>query len=290
MTKNVLVTGCAGFIGRHLVRHLLDAGHQVVGVDNFATGTREPQDPRLKFIEADIADPNCILPEEKLDAVFHVAALARIPLSFEQPAKIMRNNFNSTLWALELCRQTGAKMVYSSSSSVYGDQDTYPVREDMTPRPANPYAASKLFGEQLCQNYLVSFGVPFTALRYFNVIGTGMSTKSGYATVLPIWLEQRGRGEALTITGDGSQLRDFTSVDDVARANILAMERGQGIYNIGSDNPRAVIDVAKMISDKHVFIEARREAKTTHADRSKAKAELNWEPTQSLEDVMKQIL
>lgn len=288
--SRILVTGCAGFIGRHLVRHLLDAGHRVVGVDNFVTGTREPQDPRLEFIKANIADLNFALPEQKFDVIFHVAAIARIPLSFEQPARILHNNFNSTLWALELCRKTGAKMVYSSSSSVYGDQDSYPVREDMIPRPANPYAASKLFGEQLCQNYFVSFGVPFVALRYFNVIGTGMSTKSGYATVLPIWLEQHRRGEPLTITGDGSQLRDFTSVDDVARANILAMERGQGVYNIGSDNPRAVIDVAKMISDKYVFIEARREAKTTHADRTRAKTELGWQPTQTLEDVMAQIL
>ncbi|MBU1705936.1 NAD-dependent epimerase/dehydratase family protein [Patescibacteria group bacterium] len=285
-----LVTGCAGFIGRHLAKRLLDDGYRVIGVDNFVTGSHDPQDPRLEFIEADISDLSYKLPDETLDFVFHTAAIPRIPVSFERPVEILTNNFNSTLWALELCRRTQAKMIFSSSSSIYGNQDTYPVREDMEPHPGSPYAVSKLISEKLCENYQEAFGVSFVALRYFNVIGTGMTTKNGYATVLPIWLEQKQRGEALTITGDGSQLRDFTSVDDTVEANILAMTKGQGVYNIGANNPRSVLEVAKMISDDLVFIESRREAKNTHADHAKAKAELGWQPTQTLEDVMKEIL
>lgn len=288
--KKVLVTGCAGFIGRHLCERLVRDGQTVVGVDNFATSERSSVPQGIEFIEGDLSDYGFAFPDGTFSHVFHLAAIPRIPISFEQPVRFLRNNVNSTISVLEFCRERQAKMIFSSSSSVYGDQDRYPVTEDMTPHPGSPYAVSKLIGEELCANYRAAFAVPSVVLRYFNVIGTGMTTKNGYATVLPIWLEQRDRGEPLTITGDGSQERDFTAVDDVVEANVLAMDRGEGIFNIGSCRPRKVIDVARMISGNIVHIESRKEAKVTHADNTKAKTVLNWEPKRTLEDVMKEIV
>ena len=285
----VLITGCAGFIGSHLSKKLLKDGHEVWGVDNFATSSKFRLIDGVNFVEGDISDLEFKISTDGFEFVFHTAAIPRIPVSFEHPVKTLRNNFDSTLWALELCRQQGAKMIYSASSSVYGDQDVYPVKEDMEPRPASPYAYSKLAGEHLCENYKISFGVPYVALRYFNVIGTGM-TEGGYATVLPIWLGQLAENKPLTITGDGLQERDFTAVEDVVQANILCMEKGEGVFNIGSDRPRKIIDVAKMLSEDVVYIEARREPKVTHADNSKAKEQLGWQTTRNLEDVLKELL
>jgi UDP-glucose 4-epimerase len=144
--KKVLVIGCAGFIGSHLARCLMGDGHEVWGVDNFVSGQRNRVIDGLNFVEGDISERNFKLPTEDFHAVFHVAAIPCVQISIDHPEKVLRNNIDSTIWALELCRRSGAKMIYSSSSSIYGEQDYYPVREDAKPNPQSPYALSKLMG------------------------------------------------------------------------------------------------------------------------------------------------
>jgi UDP-glucose 4-epimerase len=297
----VLITGIAGFIGSNLAKALLAEGHEVVGIDNFVTGRPE----NINDIKGDIelhefdlakrgfatsfAGEDVTKDIERCDVVFHCCAIPRVPISFEEPAKIMNNNVSSLLWALEACRKWQARMVYSSSSSVYGEGHVHPLREEYDRRPQSPYAVSKSIGEDLCKNYEEAFNVKYVALRYFNVYGPGM-TPGGYATAIKIWLEQLRKNEPLTITGDGEQERDFTHVEDVVKANMKAMIQGSGVYNIGRGRPLKINYVANLISKNHVHIDPRIEPKKTHALTRKAKMELQWEPKIDIEDAIPKLL
>lgn len=298
-----IVTGCAGFIGSHLTRELLNAGHDVIGIDNLSTGDKARVDEIKKkeyreaftFCEMSVEEfqkANLIL---EIDGIFHLAAIPRVPVSFEKPQATLSNNYESTLSALEIARKAKCPVVYSSSSSVYGTQDTFPLMEDMHVRTESPYALSKYLGELLCQQYFQNFDVRYVALRYFNVYGEGM-TKGGYATAISTFLEQKKAGKKLTVTGDGKQKRDFTHVSDVVSANILAMEELIGnctppfVLNIGAGRPVRIKDVAKMIGGEIEYIPARKEPNKTHADNTLARNVLGWRPKMNFKKGLKQLI
>ncbi len=300
-TKRILVTGCLGFIGHNFVKAALKRGYAVVGVDNLSTGDRERLKelvhPEFVFIQADV---NSLQPLGPIDLVFHFAAIPRVPVSFDDPRRSLINNIDSTVEALEIARLNKCPIVYSSSSSIYGDQEVTPLFEDMTPHPQSPYAISKLIGEQLCEHYYKIFDVKYVALRYFNVYGPGM-TRGGYATAISTFLDQVSNGQPLTLVGDGSQSRDFTHVDDVIQANMLAGEFLSGnhigiyqslphIFNIGAGQPRSILSVAKMIGDNIEHLEPRREPRRTHADNRLAGRVLNWHPQKNFETELNKLI
>jgi|TARA_Y100000296_G_C5179952_1_gene263253 UDP-glucose 4-epimerase len=284
-----LVTGAAGFIGHNLVGRLLKDGNLVIGMDNFLTGSKEnvQEHENYTFMEYDLTWETPHI--DDVDYVFHLAALPRVPVSFDEPYKSLTNNIIPTINALEICRKSCAKMIYSSSSSIYGNQISYPTNEEASKHMMSPYARAKWIGEELCLEYEQAFDVPFVALRYFNVYGPGM-TSGGYATAIKIFLEQRAEDKPLTVTGDGEQMRDFTHVDDVVNANIKCMKKGSGAFNIGAGSPRKIIDIARMISDDIQFIDKRNEPHLNHADYTKAKRELDWLPLAHFDDKLNELL
>lgn len=275
MAKAV-VTGSAGFIGTHLVQALKDAGHEAVSVD-IKTGDDVRDTEKMKRLFAGA------------DWVFHEAALPRVPYSIEHPQETHDHNVNGTLSVLVAAKDAGVgKFIYAASSSAYGDADRMPLTEDMPARPKSPYGLQKYVGELYCRLWSEVYGLPTVCLRYFNVYGPGASDEGAYALVIAKFLKQRKLGEPMTITGDGTQTRDFTHVRDVVRANLLAAESeqvGNGeVINIGAGNNASVNRIAELIGGPTVNVEARLEPHDTLADNSKARELLGWEPTVSLEE------
>jgi nucleoside-diphosphate-sugar epimerase len=217
----VLVTGGAGFIGSNLVNALIDRGLRVRMLDNFTTGNRSRLDLRADLFEADIRDIDSIRPAfAGVDCVFHVAALPRVPLSIEKPVETHMVNVIGTLNVLIAALDASVRrVVYSGSSSAYGDQLLLPLREDMTPNPLNPYALQKLTGEYYTRLFHRLFFMQTLTLRYFNVYGPGMADQGAYVTVISVFRRARREDKPLTIYADGEQTRDFTHVYDVVRAN-----------------------------------------------------------------------
>jgi nucleoside-diphosphate-sugar epimerase len=293
--QNYLVTGGAGFIGSHLVSALIDAGHQVRVLDNFSTGQRERIHKQAEIFEADLCNLNEIRPAfEDVHGVFHFAALPRVPFSIEHPIESNAANVNGTLHMLEAARVAGVKrVVYSASSSAYGDQSTMPLEEDMMPNPMSPYGLQKYVGELYARVYSMCYGIESVSLRYFNVYGPGMSAEGAYCTVVAKFIRQRLDGAPMTITGDGTQTRDFTHVRDVVRANMLAMTSdrvGAGeVINIGGGANQAVNHVAELVGGPKEFIPARLEPQDTLADISRAHELLGWEPEVSFETGMTEL-
>lgn len=278
-----LVTGGAGFIGSNLVDVLIAAGHNVRIIDNLSTGKRENLNPQAEFHELDLADFESIKSLfNGMDGVFHVAALPRIPRSIEAPQETHNANVVATLNVLVAARDAKIKrVVYSASSSAYGNQPKLPVTEDMPPQPLNPYALQKLTGEYYCKLFWDLYGLETVSLRYFNVYGPRMAYLGAYATVIGVFLRQRKAGEPLTITGDGGQTRDFTHVRDVVRANVLAMgsnNTGHGeVINVGAGSERSVNDVARLIGGATVNMPARPgEIRNNRADTTLAGKLLGW--------------
>jgi len=293
----LLVTGGAGFIGSHLVDKLIEQGHEVVVIDNLSTGEKENLNPKAKFRKVDIRNLKKIKPAFKgVDHVFHLAAQARVPLSVKDPIETHTNNALGTLNVLVAARDNKVKkFIYSASSSAYGDQKNLPLKEDMTPRPKSPYGLQKLIGEEYCRLFYELYGLPTVSLRYFNVYGPRNPLEGAYALVIGIFLRQKKAGEPLTIDGDGEQTRDFTSVRDVVRANILAAESnkvGRGeVINIGAGNNHSINKIAELIGGKTINKPPRLgDPKHTLADNSKAKKFLGWEPEVSLEQGINQLL
>jgi len=251
--KKVLVTGGAGFIGSHLVDALVEEGYSVVVIDNLSTGKKSQVNKKAKFIKADIRNLKKIKPYFKgADLVFHLAARARIQPSIKDPISTFDHNIIGTLNVLLAARDTGVKrVVYSASSSSYGDQDTTPLYEEMTPHFKNPYSLSKYVGEELCRLFSNLYGLETVSLRYFNVYGPRQLLNGAYATVVGIFLKQFKDGKPLTIVGDGGIKRDFTHISDVVRANILAAQSvkvGKGeVINIGTGKNYSINEVASMV-------------------------------------------
>lgn len=288
-----LVTGGAGFIGTNLVKELLARGHEVVVFDNYAAGRKEErmQDGAL-YIEGDIRNLEELnnVCRNGFDGIYHLAALPRVTFSVENPALTHETNVTGTLNVLLAARDHKIKrVVFSSSSSVYGNQEKYPVKEDFISLPVSPYALHKFVGEHYCRLFGELYGVETVCLRYFNVYGPYFDPDGAYALVIGKFLKQKKDGRPMTVCGDGEYFRDYTHVFDIVRANLLAMESsrvgGGEVLNIGNGKPHSVNEIVKMIGGESVFVPPRPgDVRFTHADNVKAKEFLGWEPTISLEE------
>ncbi len=221
-----LVTGVAGFIGRSIAAALLARGDTVRGIDNFITGKRENLTglEAMEFVEGDLADPAaCALACTGIEIVFHEAALASVPRSVADPVATNLSCVNGTLNLLVAARTAGVRrVIYAGSSSVYGDAPTLPKHEGMLPNPISPYAVAKLAGEHYLRAFTRVYGLETVTLRYFNVFGPYQDPTSHYSGVLAIFCRKMLAGEQPTIYGDGGQSRDFTFIDNVVHANLLA--------------------------------------------------------------------
>lgn len=292
-----LVTGGAGFIGSHLIDALIDRGDEVVIIDNLSTGKKENLNSEAEFHKLDIRDLEKIEPLFKgVDYVFHLAALPRVPFSVEHPLEAHTNNAVGTLDVLIASKNAKVrKIVYSSSSSVYGDQEELPLKEDMLPKPNSPYGLQKLIGEEYCKLFNKLYGLSTVSLRYFNVYGPRIALEGAYALVMGAFLKQKRANEPLTIDGDGEQTRDFTHVRDVVRANILAAESdkaGKGeVINIGAGERHSINKIAALIGGKTVNRPPRiGDVRHTLADNSLAKKLLGWQPEVSIEEGIKELM
>jgi len=249
----VLVTGGAGFIGSHLVDALVEEGYSVVVIDNLSTGKKSQVNKKAKFIKADIRNLKKIKPYFKgVNLVFHLAARVHIQPSIKDPVPTFDHNMTGTLNVLLASRDAGVKrVVYSASSSSYGDQDTVPLYEEMAPHFKNPYSLSKYVGEEMCRLFSNLYGLETVSLRYFNVYGPRQVAIGAYAAAVGVFLKQFKDSKPLTIVGDGNAQRDFTHVFDVVRANILAAQSvkvGKGeVINIGTGKNYSINEVASMI-------------------------------------------
>ena len=253
--KKVVVTGGAGFIGSHLAEELTKQGYQVVILDDLSTGKLENishliKEKRVEFVQGSITDLPLL---QKLfhgvQYVFHEAALARVPRSIDDPLTTNEVNIEGTLKVLLAARENAVrKVVYASSSSVYGDAPSLPQREDMPLNPLSPYALTKLAGECYCHIFQQIYGLPTVSLRYFNVYGLRQDPYSQYATVISAFLGRISRHLPPIIFGDGEQSRDFTFIRDVVQANILAAQsNAEGVYNIGSGKSTTINQLAQAI-------------------------------------------
>jgi len=283
-----LVTGGAGFIGSNLVDELIKQGDKVIIIDNLSTGKKENVNKEAVFIEADLRNLEEIKPHFKdVDYVFHVAALARVEPSIKDPIKYNDHNVNGILNVLVAARDAGAKkVVYSSSSSIYGGGENKPLTEDMVVRPISPYALQKYIGEQYCRLFFDVYKLPTVCLRYFNVYGPRMVLEGAYASAIGTFGRQRREGEPLTIVGDGEQLRCFTYVKDIVRGNILAAGSNIGDgrpINIGGSREYNVNQIAKMIGGPTTNIPPRIEPRRNKCDNSLAKKLLGWENEMELD-------
>lgn len=250
----VLVTGGAGFIGSAIARGLIAAGHTVVALDNLESGRRSSIPPEAKLVEGDITDlETCRHAIEGCEVAFHQAALPSVARSIEDPAKTNETNVTGTLNLLMAARGSGCRrVVYASSSSVYGEAGAGAKTESQPPSPRSPYAVSKLTGEMYALAFSASLGLPSVALRYFNVFGPGQSAESEYAAVIPRFAMALLKGEPPEVHGDGKQTRDFTYIDDVVKANLLAMDREEAVgksINVATGRARSVLEALATISD-----------------------------------------
>lgn len=285
-----LVVGGAGFIGSNLVDELINKGYEVTVIDNLLTGKKENVNTKAKFIETDIRSlENIKSLFLGIDYVFHLAALPRIQLSIDDPIKSNDINLNGTLNVLVAARDAKVKkLIYSASSSAYGRQLSLPWVETMAPDPISPYGLQKYVGEVYAKIFYEIYGLPTVRLRYFNIYGKRQPNEGAYCSVISTFLKQKQDGETLTIVGDGKQTRDFTSVIDAVRANIMAAESetvGHGeLINIGRGRPYSVNEVADMIGGPKINIAPRYEVSGSYADNNLAKKLLGWEPTIDLAD------
>lgn len=221
-----LVTGVAGFIGRSIAAALLKRGESVRGIDSFITGKHENLVglEAIEFVEGDLANPaDCVRACQGIEVVFHEAALASVPRSVADPVATNIHCVDATLNLLVAARSAGVRRVlYAGSSSIYGDSPTLPKHEQMIPSPISPYAVAKLAGEHYMRSFSRVYGLETVTLRYFNVFGPHQDPTSHYSGVLAIFCRKMIAGEQPTIYGDGSQSRDFTYIDNVVHANLLA--------------------------------------------------------------------
>lgn len=246
----VLVTGGAGFIGSHVVRHWLAKGAQVTVLDNLRTGHRHNiEGLDLEFIQGDIEDLETVSRAvQGADGVFHLAAMVSVPESMDYPERCLGINVQGTLNVLKAAAKAGAKkMVLSSTCAIYGNEPGIPKREDQRPSPESPYAVSKLDGEYYLRILGQAWGIETACLRYFNVFGPRQDPTSAYAAAIPIFVSKALKGEDLVVHGDGQQTRDFIFVEDVAQANALAWEKGAGVYNAGNGRRITIRELAERI-------------------------------------------
>ncbi len=283
-----------------MVDLLVSSGHDVVVVDNFSTGrpdnlAHHRDSPQLRVVEADLCD-SARLAAEFAGArwVFHFAALADIVPSIARPEPYLRANVMGTLGALEASRAAKVeRFIYSASSSCYGIPDVYPTAETAPIRTVYPYALSKYLGETMALHWGQVYRLPVVSLRYFNAYGPRSRTSGTYGAVFGVFLAQKLKAQPFTVVGDGTQTRDFVFVTDVARANLLAAQsRSVGeVFNVGAGSPQSVNRLVELLGGPVVHVPKRPgEPDRTHADISKIRGGLGWEPTVSFEEGVKIML
>ncbi len=294
----VLVTGGAGFIGSHLVDNLLNLNYDVSVIDNLSTGhlkNIEHFKDKINFINADLSI-NKFWPQElkEIEIVFHLAALADIVPSIENPNEYFNSNVIGTLNLVEACKKYGVKkLIYSASSSCYGLADQIPTPENATIKPQYPYALTKRMGEELILHWGSVYGIETTSLRFFNVYGTRSRTSGTYGAVFGVFLAQKLAGKPFTVVGDGMQTRDFTYVSDIVDAIILASKKESSVcvFNVGSGKTVSVKKITDLLGGEVVYIPKRPgEPDSTFADITKIKKELNFEPKVPIELGIQKIL
>ena len=295
-----VVTGGAGFIGSHLVEHLVGEGHDVTVLDDFSTGKPENIEPwrdRVRLVEGSVGDlATCRRACEGADYILHQAALASVPRSLRDPAATHHANAMGTLNVVIAAHEAGVKrVVYAASSSAYGNTTELPKHEEMIPRPLSPYAASKLAGECYARAFHASFGVQTIALRYFNIFGPRQDPESQYAAVIPRFISAAISGESQVIFGDGEQTRDFTYVKNVVRANMLACNAPADacgeVYNVGCGRRISINDLWKRIialtgsRSQAQYVPARAgDVRDSLACLNRSRRVLGYEPAVSLEE------
>jgi len=296
----IVITGGAGFIGSNIAEELLkEKDNEIIIVDNLSTGKmvnikKFNQSTNINFVKGSITDLDLLKVVFKdVDYVFHQAAIPSVPRSVKDPIASNNANVNGTLNVLVAAKDCGVKkVIYASSSSVYGDTPELPKREDMTPNPLSPYAVTKLLGEYYCSVFNDIYGLKTVSLRYFNVYGPRQDPYSDYAAVIPKFINRVSENKPPVIYGDGEQTRDFTFVKDIVRANIIAAKSdANGVYNIANGNRISINELANMImaligNDLTPIHDDPREGDIKHslADISKAKKNLGYEPAYSLEE------
>ncbi|MFL5244732.1 MAG: SDR family oxidoreductase [Gemmataceae bacterium] len=288
-----LVTGGAGFIGSHLVEALLARGKKVRVLDNFSTGDRANlQDVRdqIEVIDGDITEPDTVRAAMRgVDFVFHQAALASVPRSVADPLATHRACVDGTLNVLMAAREARVRrLVYAASSSAYGDSERLPKRESDPTAPRSPYAVSKLAGEHYCAAFFNVYGLETVRLRYFNVFGPRQAPDSPYAAVVPVFIRAMLAGRSPTLHGDGLQSRDFTYIDDVIQANLLAAEApgvGGRLYNVACGRRTTLLEIVERLNAllttkiKPTHTEARPgDVRHSQADITQAQEELGYTP------------
>jgi len=296
MKSKVLVTGGAGFIGSYVVRELLAQGYSVIVIDNLLSGKKANIPKGVKFFKSDIRNLKEIEPIFKgVKYVYHLAAIPSVQYSIENPNETNEVNITGTLNVLLAAKKASVKrLVYSASSSVYGDVKKLPINESETAKPKSPYALQKYVGELYCKMFSEVYGLETVCLRYFNVYGYGQPSVGAYASVIAKFIDLKKRKKNLTIVGDGNQTRDFIHVTDVAKANVLAatserVGNGESI-NIGTGKKSSVKDIAKLIGGSIDYLPPRIEPKDSLADISLAKFLLGFKPTLDLKDGLKSLL
>ena len=293
-----LVTGGAGFIGSHLVDSLLAEGDEVTVLDNFSTGRPENLshiEGAVKLVEADLSLYGAWANHFKgIDRVFHLAALADIVPSIENPDIYYQANVTGTLNVMKASKEFNVnKLIYSASSSCYGIPDILPTPETAEIKPQYPYALTKCLGEQIVLHWSSVYRIPSVSTRLFNVYGPRSRTSGTYGAVFGVFLAQKLSNKPFTVVGDGTQTRDFTYVEDVTSALIATSESSlEGeIINIGSDNTYSINQVVELLGGEAVYIPKRPgEPDSTWADISKAKKLLDWRPTITIEKGIKNLL
>lgn len=293
--QKVVVVGGAGFIGSHITDALIQVGFDVHIIDNLSGGKKENVNPEAIFHKTDIRNLEDIKPVIKgAKLVFHLAALPRVQYSIEHPIETHEVNVTGTQNVLIASHEGGVRrLVYSASSSAYGEQSVMPLVETMTPNPKSPYGLHKYVGEVYCKVWSEVYKLETVSLRYFNVYGPRINPDGAYPLAIGKFLKQRQAGKPLTIWGDGTQTRDFTHVRDVVRANLLASESkkvGKGeVINIGAGKNFSINDLAKLIGGAVEHGAARLEPHDTLADNSLARKLLGWKPEVKLEEGIKEL-
>ena len=294
-----VITGGAGFIGSHLAKYLVKNNHEVIIIDDLSRGSLDNIEEiknKIEFHNVDVSNYDEVLSViDTPDGIFHQAALASVPQSFKEPEKYHKVNVIGTENIFKIGKKFGAKVIFASSSSIYGDKTQFPIQEDVEKKPLNPYGQTKLDDEKIASTYAAE-GLRVIGLRYFNVYGIGQNPS--YAGVIPKFIERLSEHKPPIIEGDGINVRSFTYIDDVIRANFLAFESDvdHTFFNIATENMTSINKLAEIMIKisgldlKPIYDKPRKgDIKKSYADISRVKKLLGWIPEVNLEEGLQKI-